>query len=206
MRCTTGLPFLLEKGMEVAFVPPQLDVPRRGRVRDIELLDERRALMYVDTVTSMETAEALVGCAVLARFDELPAEAREGEWRLEGYEVYDRRAGMLGTVTAIEQNPAHPLLCVGKDILIPCVEEFIVDINDATRVITTEVPAGLIELNRTDDAHVQDACEDDAHVQDACADDAHAQDACADDMFAQDIVDSIPTFVCTPKKGDSSCL
>ena len=36
VRSTEGLPFLLEEGMEVVFVPPVLRVPRQGCVTSIE--------------------------------------------------------------------------------------------------------------------------------------------------------------------------
>lgn len=35
-RCAPGLPFLLEEGMEVAFVPPRHDAPRRARVLSVQ--------------------------------------------------------------------------------------------------------------------------------------------------------------------------
>ena len=40
-KAATGLPFLLEEGMEVAFVPPREDVIRRTQVETVELIDER---------------------------------------------------------------------------------------------------------------------------------------------------------------------
>ena len=73
MRATAGLPFLLEEGMEVAFVPPVLDVPRRATVSAIEEqgLD---LIVFFEGVEDRSTAEALAGCHCLVRRADLPEE------------------------------------------------------------------------------------------------------------------------------------
>lgn len=72
--------------------------------------------------------------------------------RLVGMSVVDDVFGELGTVTDIIANPGQTLLVVdcpsrGKsDVMIPCVEEFILDIDDDEGVIRTSIPSGLLEL------------------------------------------------------------
>ena len=64
-KAATGLPFLLEEGMEVAFVPPREDVIRRTQVETVELIDERTAEIHFADVDSIDVAHALVGCCCL---------------------------------------------------------------------------------------------------------------------------------------------
>ena len=45
VKPTEGLPFLLEKGMEVTFVPPVLRIPRSGKVLDVEEMSEGRYMV-----------------------------------------------------------------------------------------------------------------------------------------------------------------
>ena len=119
-----SLPFLLEEGMEVAFVPPVLRVPRTGRITHIQ--------------------EQLV------RKADLPEGYDRSLLDLVGFEVFSRDQGHIGTIVSLEENPAHPLLVVesstGSTIHIPLVEEFLVDLNEEERRIGFDLPAGLVEL------------------------------------------------------------
>lgn len=152
-RCAPGLPFLLREGMEVAFVPPVLDAPRRARVRSVQARGEDAAVVAFDAVGDIRTAEMLVGCHILVRRADLPAgalEAAVGEW--DGWEVHDARAGRLGTVAGIRLLPGQELLEVEADaagartILIPLVDEFVAGVDPDARRIDVDVPDGLLDL------------------------------------------------------------
>jgi 16S rRNA processing protein RimM len=60
---------------------------------------------------------------------------------LLGCDVVDRDGRVLGTVDAVEANPAHDLLVLDGGALIPMV--FVVE-HDASRVVV-DVPDGLVE-------------------------------------------------------------
>lgn len=117
-RCAAGLPFLLSEGIEVAFVPPVLDAPRRGRVTAVRPLGEGEAAVTFDSVGSIDVAEQLVGCCCLVRRDELSAEDRraleEAELDLAGFQVWDAAAGFIGMVLCVVDNPAQSLLSVSR--------------------------------------------------------------------------------------------
>ena len=67
-----GLPFLLEEGMEVAFVPPVLRVPRTGRITHIQEQAGGAYLVSFDSILSIDQAEQLAGHSVLVRKADLP--------------------------------------------------------------------------------------------------------------------------------------
>jgi 16S rRNA processing protein RimM len=103
---------------------------------------QNRWLLRFDGVDDRTTAEALRGAIVTG--DPLDA-ADDGElWvhELVGARVVDRSDADLGTVTAVEANPAHDLLVTDGGVLIPIV--FVVEQSPGRVVV--ELPDGLLEL------------------------------------------------------------
>jgi 16S rRNA processing protein RimM len=100
-----------------------------------------RWIVRFEQIDDRTAAEALTGATLLA--DALPA--MPGElWahELVGRPVRDRRAGLLGTVVAIQANPAHDLLVLDGGALVPVV--FVTDTTEDA--ILVEVPDGLLDL------------------------------------------------------------
>lgn len=145
-----GLPFLLEEGMEVVFVPPVLRVPRVARITRVQEQAEGAHLVSFDSISTIDQAEQLVGHSVLVRKADLPEGYDRSLLDLAGFEVFSRGQGHIGTIVSLEENPAHPLLVVesstSSTIHIPLVEEFLVDLNEKERRIELDLPAGLVEL------------------------------------------------------------
>ena len=131
-RCAPGLPFLLEEGMEVAFVPPRHDAPRRARVLSVQDAGRDAFLVTFEGVDSIDVAELLVGCSCLVRRADLPESALAAEADgLEGFEVRDARAGFVGVVESVVENPGQFLLSVapadgGRRVLVPLVDALVV--------------------------------------------------------------------------------
>lgn len=67
-----GLPFLLEEGMEVVFVPPVLRVPRVARITRVQEQAGGAHLVSFDSISTIDQAEQLVGHSVLVRKADLP--------------------------------------------------------------------------------------------------------------------------------------
>lgn len=150
-RSVAGLPFLLEEGLRVSFVPPQIDAPRAGTVVDVR--EEAKGFVVTfDSVSTPDAAEALAGCFCLARREDLPEDILElTSGGIEGFSVVDRTFGPVGVAVAINEMPGQNLLEVarpdGQDAaLIPVVDEFIDDIDEVERIIFVTVPAGLLDL------------------------------------------------------------
>jgi 16S rRNA processing protein RimM len=64
--------------------------------------------------------------------------------------VVDKKAGEIGTVTEFIDIPGNPCLQLNSDaqeILIPFREEMLT-IDHKKKTITTDLPAGLVDLNR----------------------------------------------------------
>ena len=104
-----------------------------------------RVLLTFTGIDDRTAAESLLGV-------ELTAEPLAGDVDLDerevwvhevvGAEVHDRAGTMMGTVTAVEANPAHDLLVLDSGALVPMV--FVVEQRDG--VIVIDPPDGLFDL------------------------------------------------------------
>lgn len=151
-----GLPFLLEEGLEVAFVPPVLRAPRTGRVVSVANQGGGAYLVHFDSVDSIDIAERFQDHSCLVRRADLPEGALDGAADLIGFSVVDETETVLGKVIAREENPAHELLVVelagdGGEATpqlarIPLVDAFIQDIDAEHETIRVDLPEGLLEL------------------------------------------------------------
>lgn len=150
-RSVAGLPFLLEEGISAAFVPPVIDVPRNGTVTEVHPDPKGGCVVFFDTVTDSNTAEALVGCYALVRREDLPDDVLElQEGGIEGFTVVDDESGVIGTAVSINEMPGQHLLEVerenGKTVLIPVVDEFLEGLDEEERCIYVNLPEGLLDL------------------------------------------------------------
>ena len=80
-------------------------------------------------------------------------EAEDGElsWNFfVGFRMEDVRHGELGEVVEVDTTTVNTLFVVeqedGEELLIPAQEEFIVEINQEKKLITVELPEGLLNF------------------------------------------------------------
>ena len=150
VRAAAGLPFLLEEGDEVAFVPPKLDVPRRGVVSAVRLIDEQTAEVEFKGVDG-NAAQALAGCHCLIMRNTIDASVFEdapATW--EGWKVLDDREGLIGIVRGFVDNPAQMLLEIerpdGNTVLVPVVDEIVHEVDSEGKSVLVTLPTGLLDL------------------------------------------------------------
>ena len=145
------LPFLLCENMMVYFVPPVLRGPRQACIAAVKQLKNDSYEVLFEGIDSIDEAEKIVGCYCLAANEDLPSfESIDEPQLLLGFEVNDVESGLLGEVEEVLMGCAQALLVVQGpygEVMIPVVEEFLVDIDDVQRSITVDIPAGLIGMN-----------------------------------------------------------
>ena len=84
-------------------------------------------------------------------------EAEPGELSWDffvGFRVEEVHHGKLGEVTEVDNSTINTLFVVdykGDELLIPAQEEFIIDIDQKHKVITMELPEGLLALEETEE-------------------------------------------------------
>ena len=151
VRSTAGLPFLLDEGVEVAFVPPQTDLPRRAQVSSVRQMDARAAEVEFSGIDGT-AARGLVGCHCLVRrnvLDGAPIEEEPVLW--DGWLVVDASVGEVGCVCGLVENPGQYLLEVERadgqgTLLVPVVDEIIREVDAAARIVRVILPNGLLDL------------------------------------------------------------
>jgi len=117
----------------------------------LESISDNSYRVAFEDVDDPEEAEKLSGNMVYIPAKEIPPNSRQSFHRLEGYQVMDKRLGALGYVTGIEQNPGQYMLVMkheNQEVLIPAVDEIITSIDDSKRIIYTEFPDGLLDINK----------------------------------------------------------
>jgi 16S rRNA processing protein RimM len=117
-------------------------------------LHKGAVLMRLSGLDSIDAVQPLVGCEVLMVAGELPElAADEFYWSdLQGLTVVDRQRGELGSLEDFFTTAAHDVYVVrGRlgEVLIPAVDEFVLEIDMTARQLLVDLPDGL--LPGTDD-------------------------------------------------------
>jgi 16S rRNA processing protein RimM len=104
-----------------------------------------------EDVDSDEEADKLIGCEVYLPLTMLPKLEGNKFYYHEviGFDVIDTRLGNIGKIVAINDSAAQPLFEIEKDgieILIPMIDDFIVEVNRDNKTITLQTPEGLVDL------------------------------------------------------------
>ena len=145
-----GLPFLLTQGLRVALTPPQLKGVRFRTVRSVSVRGDD-ALVSLSGIDSIDDAEAVSGCFILAAVDDLdlgPLDVAFDE--LIGRAVLDDRYGEIGHIFEVLETPANDVWVLQGDygeVLLPVIEQ-VVDSIPQDGPIEVHVLDGLIESHR----------------------------------------------------------
>jgi 16S rRNA processing protein RimM len=104
-----------------------------------------------EDVDSEEEADQLIGCAVYLPLSMLPK--LEGNQfyfhEVIGFEIEDKRLGVFGIIQSINDTTAQPLFEVlnGEvELLIPMIDQFLVEIDRKNKKVVMDLPEGLIEM------------------------------------------------------------
>lgn len=120
----------------------------------IEAVSAQGAKAYVkfEDVDTIDDASRISKQSVYIEKSKRPASASNDVYGEEivGFAVSDEQAGQLGSITQIVQAGPNRLLEVttpaGKEILIPVNGPFIIDVNDAERLVKVNLPDGFLEI------------------------------------------------------------
>lgn len=110
------------------------------------------ALVQFDDIDTADQARQIVGCNVFFEKSKVQ-EAGQEEVSLNyfiGFGMQDGDGQPIGTVADIDDNTENWLFVVerpdGQEALIPAHEEFITDIDHDKRMLTMQLPDGLLDI------------------------------------------------------------
>lgn len=127
-------------------------VPPVGRVRPYMILEARQGpkgvIIALDGVETAAAAHELAGRWILALSESLPEPPVE-VFDVIGFEVNDSARGRLGHVTDVIITGANDVLVVDEgpfgQVLLPVIEQVILDVDAQARTILVELLDGLID-------------------------------------------------------------
>lgn len=104
-----------------------------------------------EDVDSEVEADNLIGSEIYLPLNMLPKlEGNQFYYHeIVGFKVIDQRLGDIGTIHSIIENTAQPLFEIykgDKQILIPMIDEFILQVNRTTKELLLNTPVGLVDL------------------------------------------------------------
>ena len=110
-----------------------------------------QVILKLATIDNKSEADLTAGMGVLgSRQDAAIEDEISSDMSLIGLEVRTIDSEIIGIIEAISPTGAHPIMIVrdnGEELLIPLVDEIVVDRNDSAIII--DPPPGLFDINRT---------------------------------------------------------
>lgn len=148
VRSLADLPLDRLVGKRVWIAPPT------GALGATEVLGVRPGpkgpLLTLDGVSDVATAGTLIGRSLMASSADLPD--IEEELDPVGLSVIDEQRGALGTVRDVIVTGANDVWVVQGgpfgEVLIPVIDEVVLEVDEATRVATVRLLPGLLEDER----------------------------------------------------------
>ena len=121
-------------------------------IEEYRFRSDSTALVKLEGIETAERARMFTNVEVYFPVKHVE-EAEDGElsWNFfVGFRMEDVRHGELGEVVEVDTTTVNTLFVVeqedGEELLIPAQEEFIVEINQEKKLITVELPEGLLNL------------------------------------------------------------
>ena len=121
-------------------------------IEEYRFRSDSTALVKLEGINTAERARMFTNVEVYFPVKHAE-EAEDGElsWNFfVGFRMEDVRHGELGEVVEVDAATVNTLFVVeqedGEELLVPAQEEFIVEINQEKKLITVELPEGLLNL------------------------------------------------------------
>ncbi|SFC63527.1 ribosome maturation factor RimM [Flavobacterium phragmitis] len=104
-----------------------------------------------EDVNTEEDADALVGNGIYLPLSMLPKLTGNKFYYHEviGFEIEDKRLGVFGKITSINDSSSQPLFEVlngDVEILVPMIDQFLVKIDRENKKVIMDLPEGLVEM------------------------------------------------------------
>jgi 16S rRNA processing protein RimM len=107
--------------------------------------------LKLDGYGSYEKVSGFAGCGIFLTSGCEKTGTSSGNENITGFRVVLRDKTIIGDVEEIIKNPGHDLMKIispdRKEILIPFHRDFIVRFDEKKKIITVQLPEGLLDLN-----------------------------------------------------------
>lgn len=113
-----------------------------------EFADE--IIIKLGGIDTIEQANNLIGKLLLLPSKQVKNSKNTDDWDLVGYQMIDQKQGELGTIVEVIENTYQSLAMLnfqGRELLVPLVEEIVLEINDTKKEVFVDLPDGLLTLH-----------------------------------------------------------
>lgn len=118
-------------------------------VTQAKAANEEEYIVNLEDTTTVEAAKKLVGKQVYVKEEVLVGKADNSPLLWIGFNMVDREKGGLGVIEDVMQTGHQWLAKVmveEKEVLVPLVDDVIVDVNVRNRFVRVDLPEGLIDV------------------------------------------------------------
>ena len=112
----------------------------------------KTVLVKFKGVNSANESELLVGTSVYMPLTELPELKGKKKFyyhEVIGFDAIDIRLGKIGVIKDVVDVSIHPVIQImagDKEVLVPLVDEFLVEVNRSNRELVLDTPEGLVDM------------------------------------------------------------
>jgi 16S rRNA processing protein RimM len=141
----TGPPFFMPEGLQVWLVPP----PGSSASTTVESVrpGPKGPLVKLAGIDDIDAAKRLANCEILAREQDVPHEIDDDYFDVTGYAVVTDEGLSLGDIVETIVTGANDVWVVEGhlgEILLPVIDDVVLDIDDDAAVITVHLLPGLV--------------------------------------------------------------
>lgn len=120
-------------------------------VEELTMVSDDQAIIKFEFIGNVEEAKSICGQDVYLdpRSDPVIPSGKKTLHSIRGYRSFDRNTGYLGPVTDFLEHELNPVLVVdhhGKELMVPAVNEIILEIDHRKKTILFDLPEGLTKL------------------------------------------------------------
>lgn len=111
--------------------------------------NEEEYIVTLEDVATVEAAKKLVGKQVFVKDDVLKNVKTDSPLLWIGFNLVDKEKGGLGVIEDVVQTGHQwlaKLTIEGKEVLIPLVDDMLIDVNLRNKFVRVDLPEGLIEV------------------------------------------------------------
>jgi 16S rRNA processing protein RimM len=137
------------KGLEVLMIERTKNDLIPYFVVQTKVKTETEIYVSLEDITTKERAKLLVGKPVWMKQEDFKKYAsKDASIYLLGYQVYNNDM-VVGEVEEVIEQPHQILVRIlynGKEVLVPIVDAFLIEINNRSKKIMLQLPDGLLDL------------------------------------------------------------
>ena len=141
--------YLEEQNLESVFIEIE-GIPVPFFISSIRPKGEDKALIKLEDIDDVICAEEFVGLKMLLPSDQIETDDELLMSDLIGYSIVSTEKQLIGKIVDYQEYQSNSVFTVnhqsGKEIILPAVNDLIIEVDTESKTVLMEIPDGLIDL------------------------------------------------------------